>query len=51
MDRDDDNDGYTDKEEEEAGTDSLNPADLPVSGMSILLIKQAIDAAAELRQQ
>ena len=51
VDRDDDNDGYTDKEEEEAGTDSLNPADLPVSGMSILLIKQAIDAAAELRQQ
>ena len=50
VDRDDDNDGYTDKEEEEAGTDSLNPADLPVSGMSILLIKQAIDSAARSQQ-
>ncbi|UZP74328.1 serine protease [Candidatus Paraluminiphilus aquimaris] len=46
VDRDDDNDGYTDKEEEEAGTDSLDAGDQPVSGMGILLIKQAIDAAA-----
>ena len=46
LDLDDDNDGYSDKEEEEAGTDSLNAADQPISGMNILLIKQAIDTAA-----
>lgn len=51
VDRDDDNDGFSDKEEEEAGTDSLDAGDQPVSGMSILLIKQAIDAAAARSQQ
>jgi hypothetical protein len=51
VDRDDDNDGYTDKEEEEAGTDSLDAGDQPVSGMGIILIKQAIDAAAARSQQ
>ena len=51
LDLDDDNDGYSDKEEEEAGTDSLNAADQPISGMSILLIKQAIDSAAARSQQ
>jgi len=50
LDLDDDNDGYSDKEEEEAGTDSLNAADQPISGMNILLIKQAIDAAAARSQ-
>jgi subtilisin family serine protease len=51
VDRDDDNDGYTDKEEDEAGTDSLDAGDQPVSGMGIILIKQAIDAAAARSQQ
>ncbi|EHQ56736.1 subtilisin-like serine protease [gamma proteobacterium HIMB55] len=51
LDLDDDNDGYSDKEEEEADTDSLNAADQPISGMSILLIKQAIDSAAARSQQ
>ena len=51
LDLDDDNDGYSDKEEEEAGTDALNAADQPISGMNILLIKQAIDTAAARSQQ
>ena len=51
LDLDDDNDGYSDKEEEEAGTNTLNAADQPISGMSILLIKQAIDSAAARSQQ
>ena len=50
VDREDDNDGFTDKEEE-AGTDSMNAGEQPVSSMSILLIKQAIDVAAAGSQQ
>jgi CubicO group peptidase (beta-lactamase class C family) len=37
---------FTDQDEAEAGTDLLDEDDQPVSGMSIILIKQAIDLAA-----
>jgi CubicO group peptidase (beta-lactamase class C family) len=37
---------FTDQDEAEAGTDSLNTNDQPVSRMSIILMKHAIDLAA-----
>ena len=47
LDLDDDNDGYSDKEESEAGTDALDANDQPFLKMSKVLIKAAIDKAAE----
>ena len=47
LDLDDDNDGYSDKEESEAGTDALDANDQPFLKMSKVLIKVAIDKAAE----
>ena len=47
LDLDDDNDGYSDKEESEAGTDALDANDQPFLKMSKVLIKIAIDKAAE----
>lgn len=46
MDRDDENDCFTDKEEGESDADALDAGDHPVNGISLLLMKQAIDAAA-----
>jgi hypothetical protein len=46
IDNDDDNDGFTDKEEDEAGTDSLNANDQPVNGMNLILIQTAIEHSA-----
>jgi hypothetical protein len=42
LDEDDDNDGYTDREELEAGTDSKNAADAPVTGGLNMAIIKAI---------
>ena len=47
LDLDDDNDGYSDKEESEAGTNALDANDQPFLKMSKVLIKVAIDKAAE----
>ena len=47
LDLDDDNDGYTDKEEADAGTNSQDASDQPVFGMNIILLKMALDKAAE----
>jgi hypothetical protein len=44
ADADDDNDGFSDVDEIEAGTDPLSAADFPVTGLSSALIKAAIDA-------
>lgn len=46
VDRDDENDCFTDKEEGESDADALDAGDHPVSGISLLLMNQAIDAAA-----
>ena len=46
MDRDDENDCFTDKEEGESDAVALDAGDHPVSGISLPLMKQAIDAAA-----
>ena len=47
LDNDDDNDGYTDAEEIDAGTDPQNASSTPdLSGLNIILIKAAIDASS-----
>ena len=47
LDLDDDNYGYSEKEESEAGTNALDANDQPFLKMGKLLIKIAIDKAAE----
>jgi hypothetical protein len=44
ADADDDNDGFSDLDEIEAGTDPLSAADFPTNGLSPALIKAAIDS-------
>ena len=47
LDLDDDNDGYTDKEEVDAGTNSQDASDQPVFGMNIILFKMVLDKVAD----
>ena len=42
---DSDGDGYSDSEEQQEGTSPVDANDQPVSGLSILIFKAAIDAA------
>ena len=43
SDSDDDNDGYTDAEEENEGTDPLDANSAPMGGLSLILIKAFLD--------
>jgi hypothetical protein len=44
--QDTDNDGYTDGEEHSDGTSPTDDDDMPSAGMSMMLLKAAMDAAA-----
>jgi len=46
LEQDTDNDGYTDGEEHSDGTSPTDDDDMPSAGMSMMLLKAAIDAAA-----